>query len=150
VNNLLIRVAAVSKQKSLEALQWRASLGNAGDRDALLANPDAIALPREQIAAGGVFIAEWDGAIAGFAAVLPRSDGDTELDALFVDPAFQRHGIGRSLVEHCGLVARSYGSAALHVVGNPHAEAFYGACGFEAIGMIEMRFGPALLLRKIL
>ena len=36
----------------LESLQWRASLGNPGDRDALLANPDAIALMIEQIAAG--------------------------------------------------------------------------------------------------
>jgi hypothetical protein len=49
-----IRPAVPSEQKELEALQWRASLTNAGDRDALLANPDAIALPLEQMAPGGV------------------------------------------------------------------------------------------------
>jgi hypothetical protein len=58
MEKLLIRCADVSEQKQLEALQWRASLTNEGDRDALLANPDAIELPVAQIAAGGVFVAE--------------------------------------------------------------------------------------------
>ena len=56
---------------------------------------------------------------------------ETDLDALFVEPATRRRGIGRLLVEHCASVAREHGSTALHVVGNPHAEAFYLACGFE-------------------
>ena len=50
----LVRAAVASEQKQLEALQWRASLNNAGDRDALLAHPDAIELPLEQIEGGGV------------------------------------------------------------------------------------------------
>jgi N-acetylglutamate synthase-like GNAT family acetyltransferase len=147
---VVIRRAVVSEQKELEALQWRASLSNAGDREALLAHPDAIELPLEQIAAGRVFIAEWKGAIAGFAAVLPRPDGETDLDALFVEPTIRRRGIGRSLVERCIHVARTDGSAALYVVGNPHAEAFYMACGFQTVGTTETRFGPGLLLRKLL
>ncbi len=148
MDRVLIRTAVLSEQKALEALQLRASLSNAGDRDALLANPDAIQLPPEQIAAGRVFVAEWNGAIVGFSAILPRADGDTELDALFVEPTIQRRGIGRSLVEHCGQIARSRGSFGLHVIGNPHAEAFYTACEFQKIGMTETRFGPGLLLRK--
>ena len=99
--DFLIGQAAISEQKELEDLQLRASLTNADDRDALLAHPDAIELPIAQIAAGGVFVAEWNGAIAGFAAVQPRADGDSELDALFVDPKMRRRGIARSLVEHC-------------------------------------------------
>jgi N-acetylglutamate synthase-like GNAT family acetyltransferase len=150
MTGILIRPAILSEQKALEALQLRASLGNAGDRDALLANPDAIELPLEQIAAGGVFIAEWNGAIAGFAAVMPRGDGETELDALFVEPNIWRRGIGRTLVEHCAHVARAKGATALHVIGNPHAETFYVACGFQRVGTAETRFGPGMLLRKIL
>ena len=68
----------------LESLQRRASLRNPGDRDALLANPDAIALPLEQITAGCVFVAERDGIVVGFAAVVTRVDGGVELDAVFV------------------------------------------------------------------
>jgi GNAT superfamily N-acetyltransferase len=80
--------------------------------------------------------------------VLPRADRETELDALFVEPEMRRHGIGRALVEHCAAVARTRGSTALHVVGNPHAEAFYIACGFEPIGMVGTRFGVGFLFRK--
>lgn len=148
MDNFLIRPAAVAEQKELEDLQRRASLTNAGDREALLANPDAIELPPAQIAAGGVFVAEWNGAIVGFAAVEPRADGGCELDALFVDPETRHRGIGRLLVEHCALVARSRGSEALCVIGNPHAEAFYRACGFALTGTTETRFGPGLLMRK--
>jgi GNAT superfamily N-acetyltransferase len=145
-----IRAAIVAERKDLEALQLRASLGNPGDRDAILANPDAIYLPLEQILEGRVFVAELDGALAGFAAVLPRADGKTELDGLFVEPDRQKHGIGRRLVEHCCNFARQQGSPALHVVGNPHAEGFYLRCGFALVGATNTRFGPAPLLEKTL
>jgi GNAT superfamily N-acetyltransferase len=145
---LSIRRADAGERKALEALQVRASLNNAGDRTALLRNPDAIVLPLEQVTAGQVFVAELDGAVVGFAVVLPRADGESELDGLFVEPDIWRHGIGRAMVEHCGEVARSQGAAALHVVGNPHAVGFYAACDFEAIVTQSTRFGVGLLMRK--
>ena len=150
MNGFLIRRALISEQKELEALQWRASLTNAGDRDALLAHPDAIELPIDQIAAGAVFVSERNGAIAGFAALLPRPDGDVELDALFVDPDVRRCGVGRSLVDHCVQIVRAQGSAALCVIGNPHAYDFYSACGFEVVGTIQTRFGSGLLMKKMI
>jgi GNAT superfamily N-acetyltransferase len=145
-----IRRAIPAERRTLEALQWRASLGNEGDRDALLRHPDAIDLPQEQIAAGGVFVLEQNGAIVGFSAIMPRDDGDTELDALFVEPSIQRQGIGRKLIEHCAEMARSTGSSALHVVGNTHAKQFYLACGFSIVGTFETRFGLGWLMRKTL
>jgi ribosomal protein S18 acetylase RimI-like enzyme len=63
-----------------------------------------------------------------------RGDGESELDALFVDPNMRRRGIARSLVGHCAEVARTRKSAALCVVGNSHAQGFYTACGFSVIG----------------
>ena len=145
---MIIRPAIPAERRTLEALQWRASLGNEGDRDALLRHPDAIDLPPEQIAAGRVFVLEQDGAIAGFAAILARDDGDTDLDALFVEPGMQRRGIGRKLIGHCAEQARSMGSRELHVVGNIHAKEFYLTCGFTLVGTFETRFGPGLLMRK--
>jgi len=150
LGGLLIRRATASEQKQLEDLQLRASLTNDGDRDALLANPDAIELPAAQIAAGGVFVAECSGTIVGFAALEPRADGESELDALFVDPDMRRRGIARSLVAHCAEVACTRKSVFLYVVGNPHAKEFYVACGFNLIGATETRFGSALLMRLTL
>jgi len=148
MDRIVIRAARHDERASLEALQWRASLGNPGDRDALLANPDAIALPTEYIAAGHVFVAERGGVIVGFAAVLPRPDGNAELDALFVDPGLWKHGVGRSLVDHCAAVARERACRILHVTGNPHAEGFYIACGFRTVGTIQTRFGVGLAMQR--
>ena len=94
---VLTRPAMPSEQKELEQLQLRASLGNVGDRDALLAHPDAIGLGVDQIALGRVFVSECEGEIVGFAAVERRGDGDSELDAMFVEPRMQRRGIGKNV-----------------------------------------------------
>jgi GNAT superfamily N-acetyltransferase len=150
MQKVVIRPAILSERVALEALQRRASLNNPGDREALLANPDAIELPPAQIAGGQVFVAELDGAIVGFAAVLPRDDLATDLDGLFVEPHLWGHGIGRLLVDYSAGFARAHGSPALHVVGNPHAEGFYRACGFEMIGTVSTRFGPGLFFKKTL
>ena len=123
---------------------------NPGDNEALLANPNAIELPLGQIEAGGVFVAEVAEAVMGFAAILPREDGDFELDALFVEPEVWRRGIGRALVEHCCAAARAAGAKSLHVLGNPHAEGFYHSCGFAKLGTKPTRFGVGLLMRRSL
>ena len=146
----LIRAAKPSERMQLEQLQVRASLGNAGDRDALIAHPDAIHLNVEQITRGRVFVSEFEEDIVGFASIEPRDDGDSELDGMFVEPQMQRRGIGRALVEYCADISRKEGATHLHVVGNPHAKSFYLACGFEVIGTTQTRFGPGLLMRKAL
>lgn len=145
-----VRAALPAERVSLQALQTRASLHNPGDRAALLSHPDAIDVPLEQIEAGRVFVAEDDGVIVGFAAVVPRADGNAELDGLFVEPERWRRGIGRVLIAHAVEVARASGAQALHVIGNPHAEAFYRASGFETTGTFKTRFGAGLLMRRLL
>jgi GNAT superfamily N-acetyltransferase len=147
-HDVFIRTARPDEQTMLESLQRRASLSNPGDRDALLANPDAISLPIEQIAAGRVFVAEHDGVVAGFAAVVPRPDGGAELDALFVEPHLWKRGIGRRLVDHTAEIARASAASFLHVIGNPHAEGFYVSCGFGVTGTVVTRFGVGLTMRR--
>jgi GNAT superfamily N-acetyltransferase len=142
-----LRPAHAHERFDLEALQWRASLANAQDREVLLANPQAIDLPHAQIAAGQVIVADLDGEAAGFAVVLPRPDGDAELDGLFVEPTLWKSGLGRALVQASGEFGRDRGAAILHVVGNPHALGFYEACGFQQAGVQTTQFGQGILLR---
>ena len=97
-----------------------------------------------------MFVAEDGAARLGFAAILPRDDGDLELDGLFVDPVVQRRGAGLALVEHCAKVGRASGAGALHVVGNPHAAEFYAAAGFVVTGSFQTRFGPGILMQKLI
>ena len=65
-----------------------------------------------------------------------------------LEPDAWRRGIGRALVEHCATAARAAGAASLHVIGNPHAEGFYSACGFKVLGTKQMRFGVGLLMKR--
>jgi ribosomal protein S18 acetylase RimI-like enzyme len=53
------------------------------------------------------------------------------------------------LTAHCVEIARARHSAALCVVGNPHAKDFYTACGFEVLGTSVTRFGTGRLMRKL-
>ena len=57
------RLAGPAERSALEDLQRRASLIWEEDRDALLANPDAIELPLEQITGGRTIVAENVGGI---------------------------------------------------------------------------------------
>lgn len=145
-----IRVAFPSEREALEALQKRASLANSGDREAILAHPDAIEIPLHQLESGQVYVAEQGDSPVGFAAIASRDDGDTELDALFVEPGMWRRGIGLRLINHCETAARSQGSGALRVIGNPHARQFYIAAGFRCIGVSATRFGEGIVYRKAL
>jgi GNAT superfamily N-acetyltransferase len=142
------RLAVPAERSALEELQRRASLMWEEDRVALLANPDAIELPLEQITGGRTVVAESAGQLLGFAVVLPRDDGDAELDGLFVEPTYWRHGIGRALVEQAERIARTEGAVNLWVTANTRALGFYDSCGFVKVGEVATRFRPAPKMRK--
>jgi GNAT superfamily N-acetyltransferase len=145
---LTVRVALPGEKKLLEDLQWRASLVWEEYREALLAHPDAIELPLGHINGGHTYVAERGGQILGFSVVLPRSDGNAELDGLFVEPAIWKSGTGRRLVQEAERLAASRGAQWLYVVGNPKAEGFYQACDFEQMGVEQTRFGAGVTMRK--
>ena len=145
-----LRPARSDERQALEGLQRRASLALDEYRDQLLAHPEAIDLPLDQIEAGRVAVAEAGGVLLGFAVVLPRADGGAELDGLFVDPEHWRRGLGARLIEAAAAMAAADGAEVMSVVANPRAEEFYAACGFRLAGRHETRFGPALLMEKAL
>jgi N-acetylglutamate synthase-like GNAT family acetyltransferase len=146
-----IRLGTRQEQRLLEALQLRASMANPGDRELLIDNPGIIELPLAQIDADQVFVAEKDGVTLGFAAVLDRDDGDTELDGLFVEPDTWQSGVGRALVERSAEYAHAHNAKALHVIANEHALGFYEKCGFVTIGVTRTPLGPiaSLMARKL-
>lgn len=148
--NITIRLALPDERDTLIALMRSASLANERDRADLLAHPEVIDVPAEQIASGQVSVAIREGIILGFAVLLPHADSILELDGLFVDPAYWKQGIGRRLVEHCVGVAHREGITALHVIGNLEAQRFYQACGFQTLGPHATRFGPALSMCMLL
>lgn len=141
-DRLTLRLAEASERDELEELQRRASLELPDYREQLLAYPDAIHLPAAQISNRQVIVAEFDGEIAGFAAVVGG-----ELDGLFVEPDLWGLGIGRALVDAATHSARQRGLA-LRVIANPAARVFYENCGFSLEGEAQTRFGPAIRMTR--
>jgi GNAT superfamily N-acetyltransferase len=141
-DSLTLRRARPEEHDALEELQRRAAFELPEYREQLIDNADEIYLPAGQIANGQVIVAELDGEIAGFAAVVGG-----ELDGLFVEPDLWGRGIGRALVDAATHEARKRGLA-LAVIANPRARRFYEHCGFSLEGDVQTRFGPALRMTK--
>jgi GNAT superfamily N-acetyltransferase len=137
-----LRRAEPEEHEALEQLMARASFELPDYREQLLRHPDVIHVPPAQIANGQVIVADMDGVIVGFAAVVGG-----ELDGLFVEPDLWGQGIGRALVDAATHEARKRGLA-LKVIANPSARQFYESCGFSIEGEERTRFGPALRMTK--
>ena len=145
----MIRLARPDEREALIALQRHASLMWEEDRDALLAEPDAIDLPADQIAEGHVLVWDEGGAVLGFAVVLPRDDGAAELDGLFTAPDAWGRGIGRKLMDQALEMARAQGCVSLNVVANKRALGFYLKCGFQALGEVATRFSTGVAMVRV-
>lgn len=141
-NSVIIRPGQPEDQPTLLAIVW-ATVMVGSDRAALLAHPELVEVPVEQLTVETCVVAETDGAPAGFATVLPRADGHAELDGLFVHPDRQREGLGRALVAEAARLARAMGAQVLYVIANEDALDFYIAVGFVQIGMEATTLRPA-------
>lgn len=139
-----IRTAVAADLPALRRVYRRASLSNEGDREVLLANPDALELPDAGVARGRTRAAvASDGTILGFATGRRLDGAVLELEDLFVDPDCRRRGIARRLVADLVASAALEGIGRIEVTANPHAAAFYRSAGFVYLSNTETRFGPA-------
>jgi GNAT superfamily N-acetyltransferase len=144
------RPAHPSERKALEELQRRASLKWDEARPEQVQSPRALELPAEQIAAGLVIVYEHWGAPAGFAVVVPRDDGNAEIDGPFVEPDLWRGGIGRKLVEEAAQFAIAIDAGLLLATANARSAPFYAKCGFVPAGVANTRYGPASVMSRSL
>jgi len=149
VSDLSLRFGRPGEREQLEELQRRASLMHDAYRDALLANPDLIALPRWQLEDRCVRVADKNGMTLGFSVVLPR--GQTAiLDGLFVEPGQWKRGIGRALIEDALGLARDGGAEVMEVLANPYADGFYVRLGFVRTGTVNTPLGIGSKMRRLL
>ena len=82
-----------------------------------------------------VFVAEIEGAPAGYVALDPGEDA-VRVDQLFVSPEHEAEGVGRQLLEYAEGYAIWHGATRLQVVvegGNERALEFYRGRGFVSV-----------------
>lgn len=90
------------------------------------------ALKPEQFDADLFYLAQDAGRVLGFYSLV--TEGEPELDLMFVDDAAQGTGLGAALFRHMADQARSVGIDAVKIIANPPAEGFYRRMGAERIG----------------
>jgi GNAT superfamily N-acetyltransferase len=94
-----------------------------------------LVVPESDIAAGHVYVAvdEHDEAL-GVYVVKEVSEGEAELDSLFVSPSHMRAGVGAALLAHAMNEARRDGYATMRLDSDPFAAIFYEREGATLIG----------------
>ena len=140
-----VRAARAEDLDTMQGVFRRASLSNIDDRAALLAHPEALTLSDDLLRRGWACVATLaDGTVVGFASTRPTDATTLELDDLFVEPAWMRHGVARALMHSVASQAEAQGVARVEVTANKHALAFYRAVGFVCDGPADTEFGPGL------
>jgi len=146
---LAIRDAALSERSRLRELHEKSSSVWSEDRVMLAAHPEVLGVPSEAIQEGRVRVAETERKIIGFS-VLGFSGCESELDGLFVDPAFMRQGVGRRLLADAVQIAADAGIQTMRVVTRAELKPFYEGAGFISAGSTQTQFGPAVRLHRSL
>lgn len=123
-----IRRASASDLAAVDAVM-RGVSAYQGDYAPMLAG---YSLSPEQFERDLFYLAEADGRVLGFYSLI--TEGEPELDLMFVDETTQGTGLGARLFEHMADQARALGIDAVKIIANPPAEGFYRRMGAERIG----------------
>jgi GNAT superfamily N-acetyltransferase len=83
---------------------------------------------------GEIEVAEEDGTVVGWSAILPGSDGAYVLEDLWVVPEYMGRGIGAELFRRAAEQARRHGASALEWGSDPNAVGFYEKVGGRIVG----------------
>jgi GNAT superfamily N-acetyltransferase len=143
-----IRDAELMDMEVIQEVFERASLSNENDRHQLQEHPEWLELSDKGIVEGRMRVAvDDDEVVTGFATYL-IADGVAELEDLFVDPRWMRHGIGTALVLDISARLHVLHFERLEVTANPHAMAFYRRMGFVEEGIVATPGYPALRMSR--
>jgi GNAT superfamily N-acetyltransferase len=92
-----------------------------------------LTISPDYLANNHVFVAESDGQIVGFYALLVRKD-KAELDHMWVAPEHMGTGVGKELFIHAMQQAAGRNISEVEILSDPNAEGFYRKMGAYRIG----------------
>ena len=149
-NAITVRAARADEADALTELAMRAKASWGYDAAFMAACREELTFTPGKMAGLQVWIAEVGGEAAGMIALSLKAGG--EVDAFFVEPAFQGRGVGAALMAELLAAARAAGAEVLEVDADPNSEAIYAKLGFETFsrspsGSIPGRWLPRMRLR---
>ncbi len=128
-----VRRARHEEAQILTNLSLRSKRSNGYDDAFMAACREELTVTEERMTEGEYWVAE-SGAICGCACLLADPDGRSgEVHAFFIDPAWQRKGVGRLLWQKLVERAKAKGIVDLRLDADPFAVSFYEAMGFKVV-----------------
>jgi GNAT superfamily N-acetyltransferase len=127
-----IRRAEASEAEALSAIARASKAHWPYAPEQIEAWHDDLTLSAELITAHPTFVALVDGVVAGFHQLLAGQD-TWVLEHLWVLPSYMGKGMGRALLQQATDFARRHGAQYIGIDADPHAEAFYAACGAQTV-----------------
>ena len=148
--NLEIRLAKPDETAVLTELSLRSKRSNGYDDAFMDACREELTVTVERMEEGEYWVAD-SGVICGCVCLTPDiSDKNTaEINAFFIDPHWQRKGIGRLLWEKMLERAAQRDITRLVLDADPYAVSFYEAMGFKTIGKTPSGSIPGRVLPRM-
>ncbi len=128
-----IRRARSDEARVLTDLSMRAKRSNGYDEAFMEACRAELTVTAARMEEGEYWVADSDD-LCGCVCLKAAGDGDGEVHAFFIDPEWQRRGVGRSLWRKVLERAKILGMKTLFLDSDPAAVPFYRAMGFVEIG----------------
>jgi predicted N-acetyltransferase YhbS len=133
--NVEIRSATSSDAGVLSGIAYRAKASGGYPREWMERWRTELTLSPEYLDRHRGFVAVVQSRPVGVC-VLEDAGGHWNVEHLWVEPGWQRRGVGRRLLRHILEVAARLGSGPCEVVSDPHAESFYSRHGARRIRTI--------------
>lgn len=134
--DISIRLASPSEAPVLSNIAISAKRSNGYNDSFMDACRDELTVKAEDMKKGDYWVAEAD-VIRGFVCLMADSEPEVgEIHAFFIDPTWQRAGIGRLLWQKIMERAISRGIHSIFLDSDPAAVPFYEALGFRVIGEV--------------
>jgi len=148
-NTIQIRRARPEEAPELTEIAMRAKQSNGYDDSFMNACADELRVSAAQIEHGEYWVAEQD-IVCGFVCLTIETDtGVGELHSLFINPDWQRRGVGKRLWFKVRQSALLQGIEKIQLDSDPSAVKFYESIGFDKValvpsGSIKGRFLPRM------
>ena len=148
---MIIRPARLDEADALTDLSMRSKQSNGYDEAFMAACRDELTVTADRMTDGTYWVAEVNGVIRGCVCLSVDADNATgEINAFFIDPDFQRRGIGQVLWRK--ILEEAQELQTLRLDADPAAAPFYEKLGFVTVrnvpsGSIKGRTLPHMVLK---
>ena len=143
-----VRIARSEEAARLTDLAMRAKASWGYDAAFMEQCRAELTLTAEQMGSWTVWVAEYDGQLAGMIAL--ATDGTrAELEGFMVEPGLQGLGVGRALMDALLAECHRLGLDSIGLDADPNAERIYQKLGFSTVGRSPSRSIPGRMLPRM-